>query len=127
MAVELAILSVPLVVILLFVAALGRVSEVRNAVDEAARDAARQASVARGADEARRLATLRAVDDLGADRVTCRTPAIAVDTTDLRPGGSVTATVTCPVAFGDLLLLRVPGTTIIASTAVEVIDVHRSN
>ena len=44
MAVELALLAVPLVAILLFVAALGRFSDARNQVDEAARDAARQAS-----------------------------------------------------------------------------------
>ena len=31
------------------------------------------------------------------------------------------------VAFGDLLLLRVPGSTTIASTAVEVVDLHRSS
>jgi Flp pilus assembly protein TadG len=126
MAIELAVLAVPLVVILLFVAALGRVSDARNAVDEAARDAAREASVARGADQARQLGTQRALDDLAADRVTCRAANIAVDTTDLRPGGRVTATVTCTVAFGDLLLLRVPGSRTMASTAVEVVDLHRS-
>jgi Flp pilus assembly protein TadG len=126
MAIELALLAVPLVVILLFVAALGRVSQARNAVDEAARDAAREASVARQPDQARQLATQRALDDLAADRVSCRVPNVAVDTTDLRPGGRVAATVICTVSFGDLLLLRVPGNTTIASTAVEVVDLHRS-
>ena len=36
--------TIPLVVILLFLAALGRFSDARNQVDEAARDAAREAS-----------------------------------------------------------------------------------
>ena len=44
MAVELALLTVPLVTILLLVAALGRFSDARNQVTEAARDAAREAS-----------------------------------------------------------------------------------
>jgi Flp pilus assembly protein TadG len=126
MAVELAILTVPLVVVLLFVSALGRLSEARNAVDEAARDAARQASIARVSGKAQQLATQRALDDLAADRISCRAPSVAVDTTNLRPGGSVTATVVCTVGLGDLLLLRVPGAKTIASTAVEVVDLHRS-
>jgi Flp pilus assembly protein TadG len=126
MAVELAILTVPMVVILLFVSALGRLSEARNAVDEAARDAARQASIARQAGQAQQLGTQRALDDLATDRVSCRAPSVAIDTTNLRPGGSVTATVVCTVGLGDLLLLRVPGARTIASTAVEVIDLHRS-
>jgi Flp pilus assembly protein TadG len=127
MAVELAILTVPLVVVLLFVSALGRLSEARNAVDEAARDAARQASIARVPGQAQQLATQRALDDLAADRISCRAPSVAVDTTNLRPGGSVTATVVCTVGLGDLSLLRVPGVKTIASTAVEVVDLHRSS
>jgi Flp pilus assembly protein TadG len=125
MAVELAVLTVPLVVVLLFVVALGRLSEARNSVDEAARDAAREASIARVPGVARQQAIQRALDDLAADKVSCRMPAISVDTADLRPGGHVTATVVCTVSFGDLLLLRVPGARTIASTAVEVVDLHR--
>jgi Flp pilus assembly protein TadG len=125
MAVELAVLTVPLVLVLLFVAALGRLSEARTAVDEAARDAAREASIARGVDQAKQQATTRAIDDLAADKLSCRAPTISVDTTNLRPGGTVTATIVCTVALDDLLLLRVPGYRTIASTAVEVVDAHR--
>ena len=75
---------------------------------------------------AQRQATALALDDLAADGIACRSPDIAVDTDDLRPGGSVTATVVCTVSFGDLLLLRVPGARTITSTAVEVVDLHRS-
>ena len=125
MAVELALLTIPLVVLLLFVVALGRVSEARNAVDEAARDAAREASIARTPEQAQQQATQRALDDLDGDRISCRAPAVSVNTADLRPGGDVAATVVCTVSFGDLLLLRVPGARTIASTAVEVVDVHR--
>jgi Flp pilus assembly protein TadG len=127
MAVELAILTVPLVVVLLFVSAVGRLSEARNAVDEAARDAARQASIARTPGQAQLLGARRALDDLAAERISCRAPNVAVDTTNLRPGGSVSATVVCTVGLGDLLLLRVPGARTIASTAVEVVDLHRSS
>jgi Flp pilus assembly protein TadG len=127
MAVELAILTPPLVVLLLFVAALGRISQARNAVDEAARDAAREASIARTPDQAHQRAMGRAMDDLASDGISCRAPDIAVDTTNLRPGGSVTATVVCTVGLGDLLLLRVPGARTIRSTAVEVVDIHRGS
>jgi Flp pilus assembly protein TadG len=127
MAVELAILTPPLIVLLLFVAALGRISQARNSVDEAARDAAREASIARFSGEAQQRATRRAMDDLAADGISCRAPDIAIDTTNLRPGGRVTATVVCTVGLGDLLLLRVPGARTITSTAVEVVDVHRGS
>jgi Flp pilus assembly protein TadG len=125
MAVELAILTVPLVVLLLLVAGLGRVSEARNAVDEAAHDAARAASIERGEALARQRGTQLARDDLAASRVSCLAATVTVDVSDLRPGGTVSATVICTVSFSDLLLLRVPGAKTIASTAVEVVDFHR--
>ena len=127
MAVELAILTIPLVIILLFVVGLGRVSEARSSVDEAARDAARTASIARSAVQAGDQGRQAALADLAADGVSCQAPAVTIDTADLRPGGRVTATVVCVVSFGDLLLLHLPGRRTISSTAVEVVDVYRGS
>ena len=93
-------------VILLFLAALGRFSDARNQVDEAARDAAREASTY----------LTPAVATAQADQVAdaelsgvCAHPDITIDTSQLHPGGQVTATVRCSVPVGDLLLLKLPG------------------
>ena len=127
MAVELAVLTIPLVVLLLFVVALGRVSEARGSVDEAARDAARAASIARNESLAGEQGRQAALADLAADGISCQAPTVAIDASDLRPGGRVSATVVCTVSFGDLLLLRLPGRRTVSSTAVEVVDMYRSS
>jgi Flp pilus assembly protein TadG len=127
MATELAILAIPLVVILLFVVALGRVSEARGSLDEAARDAARAASIARTSAAAASDGRRAALDDLAADRVSCEAPTVDIDAADLHPGGQVTARIACTVPFHDLLLLHVPGSRTLTSTAVEVVDALRGS
>src|SRR6516164_8770402 len=83
MATELAVLTIPLVVVLLFVVALGRLSEARGSLDEAARDAARAASIARTSAAAASDGKQVALDDLAADRVSCEAPTVDIDTADL--------------------------------------------
>jgi Flp pilus assembly protein TadG len=127
MAIELAVLTIPLVVLLLLVVALGRVSEARSSVDEAARDAARAASIARSAPVAGEQGRQAALADLAADGISCQAPTVTIDAGDLRPGGRVSATVSCSVSFGDLVLLRLPGSRTVSSTAVEIVDVYRGS
>lgn len=123
MAVELVMLTVPLVVILLFVVALGRLSSARNQVEEAARDAARAASLASGSAPAARAAALAAVDaDLSG--ISCADRSVTVDTTWLRPGGQVAVTVGCHVPLGDLLLAGVPGRRTVQARSVSVVDTY---
>lgn len=123
MSVELVLLTVPLVIIMLFVVALGRLSSARNQVDEAARDAARQASLYyRSGSEATRQGTVMADQDLSG--IDCADRDIAVDTSALRPGGTVTVTVSCHVPLGDLVLLRVPGSRTVTATSTSVVDTY---
>jgi Flp pilus assembly protein TadG len=127
MAVELALLTVALVVLMLFVVAVGRVSQVQGSIEEAATDAARAASIARTADVAVSEGRRVALADLAADRVACPDPEVDIDAVELQPGGQVRAVVTCQVPFGDLVLLRLPGARQISASAVEVVDVYRSS
>ena len=121
MAVELALLTVPLVMILLLVAALGRFSDARTQVTEAARDAAREASTYLTASQADSQA-----DQIAHSELTgiCANAAITTDTSQLRPGGQVTVTVACRVPLGDLVLLHLPGTRTISASSVAVVDTY---
>jgi Flp pilus assembly protein TadG len=123
--VELVLVTPVLLVVLLFVVALGRLADARAQVDSAARDAARAASIARGPDSARTGALAAAGDRLAEGGVTCRSLDVQVDVDGFRAGGTVMATVTCDVDFGDLTLLGVPGNRAVAATAAEVVDVYR--
>lgn len=115
--------TVPLVVILLFVVALGRLSSARNQVVEAARDAAREASLHPGSPGTARGRAVSAADaDLSG--ISCADRAVMVDTDDLLPGGQVAVTVACQVPLGDLVLLRTPGRRTIVSTSRAVVDTY---
>lgn len=121
MSVELALLTAPLVMILLFVAALGRFTDGRNQVTEAARDAARAASTYLAPAVAASQATQVAQSDLSG---VCAHASITTDTSDLHPGGQVTVTVACPVPLGDLVLLHLPGSKTISASSVAVVDTY---
>lgn len=121
MALELALLTVPLVMILLLIAALGRFSDARTQVTEAARDAARQASTYLTASQADSQA-----DQIARSELTgvCANATITIDTSQLRPGGQVSVTVACRVPLGDLVLLHLPGAKTISASSVAVVDTY---
>jgi Flp pilus assembly protein TadG len=121
MSVELALLTVPLVTILLLVAALGRFSDARNQVTEAARDAAREASTYLTPSAASSQADMVARSELSG---VCARASVTTNTSELHPGGQVTVTVTCPVPLGDLVLLHLPGTKTISASSVSVVDTY---
>lgn len=125
-AVELVIITPALLVLLLLVVAGGRLVQAKGDVEDAARLAARAASLARGPDSARADAEDAARRRLHEGGVTCRTLDIAVPTGDFRPGGTVAATVTCGVDLGDVTLLRLPGTRTVSATFVEPVDTYRA-
>lgn len=125
-AAELVLLTPLLVLLLLFVVALGRLAGARLEVDGAAAQAARAASIARDPATAATLAHQTAVAALGADHVTCAEVSVATNTAQFAPGGSVTVTVTCAVALSDLTGLRLPLTEAITSQASSVIDRFRA-
>ena len=122
---ELVLLTPVLIIVLLFVVALGRVASAHQEVDAAARDAARAATNARSAQSARIDGTDAARTSLVAGGVTCRTLTVDVDTTDFRPGGLVTATVACTLELGDLAGLRLPANRTMTSSFTAPVDEFR--
>lgn len=124
--VELAILAPVLVLLLLFVVALGRLVIARQQVDAAAADAARSASIATTASAASQAATDAASHDLAGDGVTCSPFAASVDTSRFIPGGSVTVQLQCTASLSGLVLLRLPGSERLTASATAPIDLYRS-
>ena len=125
-ATELVLLTPLLILMLLFVVALGRTVSARMEVDGAAAQAARAASIARDPATATAMAQQAAATALGSDHVTCVNLAVTTDTADFAPGGQVSVTVTCTVDLADLVGLRLPASQSISSTSTAVIDLYRA-
>jgi Flp pilus assembly protein TadG len=123
---ELVLLTPLLILLLLFVVALGRLAGARLDVDGAAAQAARAASIARDPATATAIAQQTATAALGSDDVTCAQLSVNTDTALFTPGGSVAVTVTCSVSLSDLSGLRLPASESISSRFVAVIDQYRS-
>ena len=123
---ELVLLTPLLILVLLFVVALGRLAGARIDVDGAAAQAARAASIARDPATATATATQTATAALGSDNVTCAQLSVSTDTAQFQPGGLVAVTVTCTVSLSDLTGLRLPASESISSRFVEVVDTYRS-
>lgn len=128
-ALELVVLAPVLLFILGLVVAAGRTSIAQGAVDAAARDAARQASISLtpGAAQAAALSSARAA--LGRDGLDCD-PQVLVDTSQFTsvPVGqpaSVTATVICQVPLSDLVVPGLPGSRTLRFTFTSPLDPFR--
>jgi Flp pilus assembly protein TadG len=124
---ELVLLTPLLILLLLFVVALGRLSGARLDVDGAAAQAARAASIARDPTTASAMAQQTATAALGSDGVTCGHLTVSTNTAQFASGGSVAVTVTCSVGLSDLTGLRLPASEAVTSTASSVIDTYRSS
>ena len=122
---ELVLLTPLLILLLLFVVALGRLASARLEVDGAAAQAARAASIAQSPASATAMAQQTATAALSSDHVTCAQLSVDTDTSQFNPGGSVAVTVTCTVNLGDLTGLRLPASESISSQATSVIDTYR--
>ncbi len=123
---ELVLLTPLLILMLLFVVALGRLAGARLDVNGAAAQAARAASMARDPTTATAMAQQTATAALGSDHVTCAQLTVSTDTAQFAPGGSVAVTVTCTVGLSDLTGLRLPASESVTSTATSVIDTYRA-
>jgi Flp pilus assembly protein TadG len=124
-AAELVLVTPFLFLLLLFAVAAGRLVQARLAVDGAAQQAARAASLARTPAAASAQAQEVGQAALAGQPVTCDPAVITPDTGDFMPGGEVTVTVSCTVHLSDLSLLRIPGTETITATFTAPIDVYR--
>jgi Flp pilus assembly protein TadG len=123
---ELVLLTPLLILMLLFVVALGRLSGARIEVNGAAAQAARAASIARDPATATAMAKQTATAALSSDHVTCAQLRVNTDTAQFQPGGSVAVTVTCTVSLSELTGLRLPASHSVMSRSVAVIDQYRS-
>ena len=125
---ELAILAPALLLLLGALVFAGRVQTSSATVEQAARAAARDASLARTADAARATALASAQRELaGSD---CASTDVTVDVTGFAaPVGTnaaITVTVTCTVSLGDLAIPGLPGVHTMTGTATSPIDRYRS-
>ena len=118
--------------LLLFIVAVifgGRVAVAGQAVDQAAGEAARTASIARTQTVAGSSAEAAARATLAQQGLQCQTVSVAVDTSGFsRPVGTpatVTATVACIVDLADLAIPGLPGTRTVRASASSPIDTYR--
>jgi TadE-like protein len=129
-ALELVVLAPVLLALLALVIAAGRMSIAQGSVDAAARDAARQASIAMTPWAAQAAGEASARTALREDGLDC-SPVIAINTSQFRtvPVGqpaSVSATVNCTVPLADLVLPGLPGSRRLTATFTSPLDVYRS-
>lgn len=128
-AVSAAILMPVFALVLLAVAAGGRVSNAGDATDQAARAAARIASIHRDPNLADAAATDAARTALASEGLSCGAVTVSVDTAGLRaPLGqpsTVTATVSCQVALDELAFPGIPGDRTVTATFTSPVDPNR--
>jgi len=110
--VELVLLTPLLVMLMMFVVALGRLAMARAEVDGAARDGARAASLVRDPAAAAGAADGAARASLAERSLTCAELSVSTDTGAFAPGGAVAVTVRCRVRLSDLSPLAVGDKTI---------------
>ncbi len=125
-AVELTLLTPLLLLLLVFVVALGRLAEARQQVDDAAAQAARAATVAASVSEASGTAQQVASASLTSDRITCSHLSVVTNTSSFVPGGIVQVQVICSVSLQNLSLLHLPGTETVSGSATSPDDRFRS-
>ena len=127
--VELAVLAPALLLLLSFAVFAGRTQIADNAVEEAARTAAREASLARDAATATSLAGSQAQDTLAAQDLRCQATTVDVDTAGFTgpPGqpGDVTVSIACTIAMGDLLAPGLPGAVTVQASFTSPLDAYR--
>jgi Flp pilus assembly protein TadG len=128
-AVEITMVAPVLVAFILVVIFGGRLVLARQAVQSAAFDAARAASLARTQPEARASAARIAASTLANQKLPCATTRVVADTTGFtKPVGTpatVTVRVVCEVPVADLGLPGIGGTLTVEDAAVSALDQFR--
>jgi len=128
-AVSAAILMPAFALVLLAVAAGGRISNAADATDQAARAAARIASVERNPNLAQAAAADAARAALQSGGLACAAVTVTVNTdglsTPLGQPSTVTATVSCQVTLAELSFPGVPGDRTVTATFTSPVDPNR--
>ena len=129
MSVELALLAPVLLLLLSFAVWSGRTQVADNAVQEAARAAAREASLAPDAATAAVSATTQAQRTLGEQDLRCQSATVEVDTAGfgapIGQPGDVSVSVACAVGLADLLAPGLPGSVTVEATFTSPVDTYR--
>lgn len=128
-AIEAAVVAPVLIAFLSLVFLVGRLVLARSAVDEAARDAARQASLSRDAATARSTAVTTGEATLRQNNLHCSDLHVTPDpdlpdqfAKQVGQLAQIHVTVTCVVSYADLGMPGLPGTKTITSEFWSVID-----
>ncbi|MFD8731452.1 TadE/TadG family type IV pilus assembly protein [Streptomyces sp. NPDC059611] len=126
---EAMILFPALILVLLLVVAFGRVGSANNAVDTAARNAARAASLERSGGSASSAGQQMAASVLSQQGLQCTSTSVSVSTggfsAQIGEPASTTATVTCVVRLSDIGLPGLPGSKTLTSSFTSSIDSYR--
>jgi Flp pilus assembly protein TadG len=127
---ELMILAPVIMLLICLVIAAGRTTIAQGSVDAAARDAARQASIARSPEAAVAAAYASARSELSGENLNC-TPVIQMPgvyrdfAAPVGTPAAVTARVTCRVSLADLLIPGLPGSKTLRASFTSPIDPYR--
>lgn len=124
-AAELTLLTPLLILLLLFVVLCGRLADTKLRINDVAHQAARAATLTRTPSQATAAAQATADAALASAGITCQALSVTTDTQGLRPGSTVTVTVSCTVGLGDLTMLGVPGSRTFQSSFSSPVDVWR--
>ena len=107
----------------------GRLELNRQAVQSAAAEAARAASISRTTAEAAARARAAAAASLSAEQLRCVSSDVSVDTSQMsKPagsGGSVSVRLTCVLSMSDISLPGIPGSISLSAVQHSVIDTYR--
>lgn len=126
---EFAVIAPGLLIIISVIVFAGRVAIAHQAVEAAAADAARAASIARSRPAATSDATRTAASSLRSQRLQCTSLDVRVDTAGFAaPVGTpatITAAVSCTVNLSDLAVPGLPGTKTVAANASSPLDTYR--
>jgi len=107
----------------------GRTATTHSAVESAAAEGSRTASIERTASEAKRQAQTAATASLSNQDIHCLSTSVVIDVSDFgKPvgeAGSVTVTVECLLDLADLSVPGVPGSRLIKATSTSPLDTWR--
>jgi Flp pilus assembly protein TadG len=124
-ALELAILTPFVIVLLLLIVAFGRVARAREMVDQAAQAAARAGSLSSSPAAARDAAEEAARAALADGGLSCASMTVSLDTSQFRAGGQVVADVSCSADLSALALSGAPGSATLRAQSTSPIDAYR--
>lgn len=127
--VELAVLTPAVLLVLALTVAAARVVSADMAVDHAAAEAARAASLSRTPTAAEATARTTATDTLADQHLHCTGRTVTVDTAGLDTppgqGGAVTVSVDCSVPLAELTVPGLPGTVPLTGSLTSPVDPFR--